>query len=52
MNLQVLNKISYGMYVVCSRKGDKINGQIVNTVFQITSEPPFCITVLFIMFPI
>ncbi|MEK6646589.1 MAG: rubredoxin [Candidatus Firestonebacteria bacterium] len=40
MNLQVLNKISYGMYVVCSKKGDKINGQIVNTVFQITSEPP------------
>ncbi|GAG55455.1 unnamed protein product, partial [marine sediment metagenome] len=25
---------------VCSRKGDKLNGQIANTVFQITSEPP------------
>jgi len=28
------------MYVIGSRKGDKLNGQIANTVFQITSEPP------------
>ena len=28
------------MYVVSSRKGDRLNGQIANTVFQITSEPP------------
>jgi rubredoxin/flavin reductase (DIM6/NTAB) family NADH-FMN oxidoreductase RutF len=28
------------MYVVASVKGDKFNGQISNTVFQITSEPP------------
>ncbi|OGO21274.1 MAG: flavin reductase [Chloroflexi bacterium RBG_16_50_9] len=40
MNLSALHKLGYGMYVVCSRKGDKINGQIANTVFQITSEPP------------
>jgi len=25
---------------VSSRKGDRLNGQIANTVFQITSEPP------------
>jgi len=40
MNTQALYKIGYGMYVVCSLKGNKINGQIANTVFQITSEPP------------
>jgi flavin reductase (DIM6/NTAB) family NADH-FMN oxidoreductase RutF len=40
MNLEALHKISYGMYIVCASKGDKSNGQIVNTVFQITSEPP------------
>jgi len=40
MNNQALYKISYGLYVVSSKKGEKINGQIANTVFQITSEPP------------
>jgi len=40
MNLKALYKLGYGLYVVSSRKGDRLNGQIVNTVFQITSEPP------------
>ena len=40
MNLNALHKISYGMYIVGSHKGEKLNGQIANTVFQITSEPP------------
>ena len=40
MNVKALYKLSYGLYVVSSRKGDRINGQIANTVFQITSEPP------------
>ena len=40
MNLKALHKLGYGLYVVSSRKGDKLNGQIANTVFQITSEPP------------
>ena len=40
MNLKALYNLGYGLYVVCSRKGDKFNGQIANTVFQITSEPP------------
>ena len=40
MDTQALHKIGYGMYVICSKKGDKFNGQIANTVFQITSEPP------------
>lgn len=40
MNLKTLHKLGYGLYVVASRKGDQLNGQIANTVFQITSEPP------------
>jgi flavin reductase (DIM6/NTAB) family NADH-FMN oxidoreductase RutF len=40
MNPKALHSISYGLYVIASRKGDKINGQIANTVFQITSTPP------------
>jgi flavin reductase (DIM6/NTAB) family NADH-FMN oxidoreductase RutF len=40
MNLKALHNLSYGLYVVTSRKGDKFNGQIANTVIQVTSEPP------------
>jgi len=40
VNPKALYQISYGLYVVSSRKSDKFNGQIANTVFQITSEPP------------
>ncbi len=40
MNLKVLHLCTYGLYVVTSRKGDRLNGQIANTVFQLTSEQP------------
>ena len=40
MNSKTLYKISYGLYVVSSKKDEKFNGQIANTVFQITAEPP------------
>ncbi len=40
MNFNALHKLGYGMYIVGSFKGDKLNAQIANTVFQITSEPP------------
>jgi flavin reductase (DIM6/NTAB) family NADH-FMN oxidoreductase RutF/rubredoxin len=39
MNTKALFKLSYGVYVVCSKDGDKINGQIANTVIQVASEP-------------
>ena len=39
MDLNVLHNLNYGMYIVSSNKADKLNGQIANTVFQITSEP-------------
>ncbi len=40
MNPKTLHKISYGLYVICSKNGEKINGQIANALFQVTSEPP------------
>lgn len=40
MDLKALYKLSYGMYVVCSFMGDKLNGQIANTLFQVANEPP------------
>jgi len=40
VNAKALHKLGYGMYVVASKQGDRLNAQIANTVFQITSEPP------------
>ncbi|MDR9459945.1 MAG: flavin reductase family protein [Dehalococcoidia bacterium] len=40
MNTKALHVISYGLYVIGSRKGEKINAQIGNTVVQVSSEPP------------
>ena len=40
MNTKALYKLSYGVYVVTSKMDDRSNGQIANTLFQVTSEPP------------
>ncbi len=40
MDPKALHSLSYGLYIVGSRKGDKINAQIANTVIQVCSEPP------------
>ncbi len=40
MNLKTFHQISYGMYIISSKWQEKFNGQIANTVFQITAEPP------------
>ncbi len=39
MNLKALHSISYGLYVIGSKKEDSFNGQIANTVIQICSDP-------------
>ncbi len=39
MKKKTLQRISYGVYVVCARSGGKNNGQIVNTLFQVTADP-------------
>lgn len=36
----VFRDLSYGLYIVTSVKEDRLNGQVVNTVIQVTSEPP------------
>lgn len=33
-------KMSYGLYIVSAAYDSKLNGQIANTFFQVTSEPP------------
>lgn len=40
LNRNVFTQISYGLYIVTSHLNGKRNGQIVNTVLQVTSEPP------------
>jgi len=39
MNKEAFRKISYGLYLVSSVKDGKFNGQIANSMFQVTSEP-------------
>ena len=39
MDTSALFKISYGLYVLCTRVGEKLNGCIVNTVTQVTNDP-------------
>ncbi|HDQ93533.1 MAG TPA: flavin reductase family protein [Synergistetes bacterium] len=36
---RALYSLSYGLYLVCSRKGEKLNGQVANAVMQVTAEP-------------
>ena len=40
MNTKAMQKIGYGMYIIGARNGEKLNGQVANTLFQITSDPP------------
>ncbi|NLW07659.1 MAG: High molecular weight rubredoxin [Clostridia bacterium] len=40
MDTKALHTISYGLYVVTAKNGDRLNGQIANTVFQISAAPP------------
>jgi flavin reductase (DIM6/NTAB) family NADH-FMN oxidoreductase RutF/rubredoxin len=39
VDTKALHQISYGLYLISSSKGGKFNGQIANTLFQVTSEP-------------
>jgi flavin reductase (DIM6/NTAB) family NADH-FMN oxidoreductase RutF/rubredoxin len=44
IDLATLFDISYGLYIVSSHDGPRLNGQIANAVMQVTAEPP-CIAV-------
>jgi ferric-chelate reductase [NAD(P)H] len=39
MNRAALYKISYGLYIVTSGQDGKFNGQVANSMFQVTSNP-------------
>ncbi len=39
MNPKALFKVSYGLYIVSSVNEGKLNGQIANTVHQVTADP-------------
>ncbi len=39
MDKKTFQKLSYGVYIVCSKNAEKTNGQIANSLFQVTSEP-------------
>jgi flavin reductase (DIM6/NTAB) family NADH-FMN oxidoreductase RutF len=36
----VFRDLSYGLYIVASRHENRSNAQVVNTVIQVTSDPP------------
>lgn len=40
MDDNALRQLTYGMYIVSAAKDGKLNGQLVNTVFQTTNQPP------------
>lgn len=40
MNVEALHKLGYGLYLVSSKQGERLNAQTANSVFQITSQPP------------
>lgn len=46
MNTQTMYKLSYGLFVLTAKQGEKDNGCIINTAIQVASEPnQICISV-------
>ena len=39
MEKNIMFKISYGLYVLTARDGEKYNGCIINTLQQVTDNP-------------
>ena len=39
MNSKVMNKLSYGLFVLTAKDGEKDNGCIINTAAQVTTTP-------------
>jgi flavin reductase (DIM6/NTAB) family NADH-FMN oxidoreductase RutF/rubredoxin len=40
MDSSALHTIGYGLYIIGSRNLKRLNGQVANTLFQVTAEPP------------
>ena len=39
MDMSAMFRLSYGLYILTARDGDKDNGCVVNTVTQVTVSP-------------
>ena len=39
MDKKAMYKLTYGLFILTAREGEKDNGCIVNTVTQVTTEP-------------
>ncbi len=37
---QALFKVTHGLYVVTAKRGDKLNGQVLDALMQVTNAPP------------
>lgn len=37
---QALFQVTHGLYVITAKRGDKINGQVADSMMQVTSAPP------------
>ena len=40
--MNIMNYITYGLYVLSVREGDKDSGCMINTLLQQTSQPTLC----------
>ena len=40
IDTRALADMSYGLFIIGARKGEKFNAMIANSVFQVTAEPP------------
>lgn len=40
LDRRAFRDLSYGLYIITSLAGERLNGQVVNTVIQVTSDPP------------
>ena len=39
MDIKAMWKMSYGLYIISSKSGEKAGGCVANTMIQVTSEP-------------
>lgn len=44
--MEAMHKLTYGLFILTARDGDKDNGCVVNTVMQVTTEPNRIIAVI------
>lgn len=40
IDTRALSDMTYGLFIVGSKDGEKVNAMIANSVFQVTAEPP------------